>query len=84
MNLPVNVRVKHYPNLGEEISRAIYIQPIAAGVTQGSVIGPLFFLVYIIDLLQGLTPDVKFFANDTSLFSVASASTLNHYMLLVI
>lgn len=84
MNLPVNVRVKHYPILGEEISRAIYIQPIAAGVTQGSVIGPLFFLVYIIDLLQGLTPDVKFFANDTSLFSVASASALNHYMLLVI
>ena len=33
---------------------------------------PLFFLVYISDLLQGLAYDVKLLAGDTSLFSFAN------------
>ena len=45
---------------------------IRAGGPQESVLEPLFFLIYINNLPEGLNSEVKLFADDTSLFSIAN------------
>ena len=53
-------------------------QNVYVGVPQGSVLGPLPFLIYINDLPDGLTSMCKAFADDTSLFSkVIDKNNLN-------
>ena len=61
---------------------------INSGAPQGSVLGPLLFLVYINDLENGIKSSIKFFADDTSLFSIikdsiTSADKLNHDLQLI-
>ena len=41
---------------------------VKSAVPQGSVVGPLFFLIYINDLPDNLESNCKIFADDTSLF----------------
>ena len=55
---------------------------VKAVVPQGSILGPLFFLIYISDLSENLKSTVKRFADDTSIFHVVkdlntSAEILN-------
>ena len=52
------------------------------------MLGPLFFLVYISDLVDDLSSDAKLFANDTSLFTIVydenvAAEQLNNYLKII-
>ena len=51
---------------------------ISAGVPQGSVLGPLILLIYINDLMDGISSKMFHFADDSSLFAKVDDIDLTH------
>ena len=54
---------------------------VTAGVPQGSVLGPLLFLIYINDLPDEITSSYKIFSDDTLLFSKIENKSYSNFQL---
>jgi hypothetical protein len=48
---------------------------VTSGVPQGSILGPIFFLIYVNDITEQIKSSIYLFADDVKLFSLSENST---------
>ena len=53
---------------------AVQCDDVTSGVPQGTVLGPLLFLIFINDLPESITSSVKLFADDCLVYRTIHSS----------
>ena len=53
---------------------------VLSGIPQGSVLGPILFIIYINDILDNLKTKVELFDDDTKLITEFGLSSLKNFM----
>ena len=71
------VSLFRYPKTKSSTGYAFSWTSVRTGVPHGSILGPLLFLIYIIDLTKRLSSNTKSFTHNTNLFlAIHDKSTL--------
>ena len=60
------IEIEAKPHIKKQISPTS-VTSVNAGVPQGSILGPLLFLLYIYDIVDDIHSSIRLFADDTSL-----------------
>jgi hypothetical protein len=56
-------------------------KPVSSGVPQGSVLGPLLFLIYINDMLDSIVSDSLLYADDAKLYRICDRALITDLLL---